>query len=141
MTGHIAERKLDSHYLVCNRCGGKSFFWERMEDWPDDWMFLGDDIHLCPHCAHEFEEWLEGEPFPTAKLGVLGKPVFDLENNTVRIEPDEDWIEEVADSILEIRQLLEETYGKNQSDKFGLTIAVKTLNKVYSKVTGLRHSY
>ena len=101
--------------LRCNRCEVLSGLFD--EGWPDGWIEYYPDRDLCPHCAYELEQWMEGEPFP---------------------RPTEDWIEDMANGILGIRLELEEVYGRSWSDRDTLTVAVNTLNTLYSAILNLK---
>jgi len=45
-------------YLECNRCGAESYSYDDNRDAvPEGWEYKT-GIHLCPHCASEFQEWM-----------------------------------------------------------------------------------
>ena len=103
--------------LKCDRCGVLSGLFDATDDWPDGWVEYYEEYDFCPHCALEFEQWMEGKPFS---------------------RPTEDWIEDVADNVLGIRLELEGVYGRSWSDRDTLTMAVNTLNTLYSVILNLK---
>lgn len=50
--------------LQCNRCGRVEFHpyhplkTKYPDDKPREWLFLDENVHLCPHCAERYLELL-----------------------------------------------------------------------------------